>query len=91
MQTKVAEFTQLIDQAAELAQSMNTQNPSEYLNHLMSALQTLKNQALEGQLEPSQGTVTLGLSRQVADQIGSLDSPLLKAVGAIESYYQDNF
>ncbi len=51
-------------------------------------LKTIKSQALAGQLPPSQGIVTLGLAREVADWIDSLDSPLLKAVGKVEREYQ---
>jgi hypothetical protein len=31
------------------------------------------------------------LARGVADWVNSLDSPLLKAVGAIEQYYQRHY
>lgn len=58
---------------------------------MVDVLQRLKYQVLEDQLEPSKGVLTLGLSREVADWIGSLDSPLLKAVGLIEQYYQQYF
>jgi hypothetical protein len=51
-------------------------------------LKSIKNQALAGQLPPSQGIVTLGLAREVADWIDPLDSPLLKAVGKVEREYQ---
>jgi hypothetical protein len=51
----------------------------------------IKSQAITGQLEPSQGISTLGVAREVADWVDSLDSPLLKAVGAIEQYYQHHY
>jgi hypothetical protein len=41
-----------------------------------------------GTLEPSVGGASLGLSRGVADWVGQLDSPLLKAVALIETRYQ---
>ncbi len=90
MESKIAEFVQLTDQARELAQTLNSQQQSEHLNLLIRELERVKSQALAGQLEPSGGTVTLGLARQVADQVNSLDSPLLTAVGAVERYYQEN-
>lgn len=67
---------------------MRGDNQAAQLNNLISALQAIKKQVIADQLEPSQGILTLGLSRGVADWVDSLDSPLLKAVGAIEKYYQ---
>ena len=91
MQTKRFEFIRLIDHAIEIAEQVRESNQVEQLHNLMGILQALKNQVVEGQLEPSQGIATLGLSREVADWIDSLDSPLLKAVGAIEQYYQMHY
>ncbi|BCL35264.1 hypothetical protein [Nostoc sp. MS1] len=92
METKTENFLKLIDQALTIAEPMRTQlaNP-ERLNNVISVLQSIKTKALVGQLEPSDGTSTLGLAREVADWVEPLDSPLLTAVGAIEQYYQANF
>ncbi|MEO0835175.1 MAG: hypothetical protein AAFY16_04115 [Cyanobacteria bacterium J06642_3] len=88
MESKKLEFIQLIDHALKIAEQEKSQNQVEQLNNLTGVLQTIKSKALADQLEPSQGSLTLGLSRGVADWVDSLDSPLLKAVGAIEQYYQ---
>jgi hypothetical protein len=86
--TKIFEFIRLIDYALEIAVQIRGNNQTENLNNLIAALRTIRSQAIAGHLEPSQGVSTLGLSREVADWIDSLDSTLLKAVGAIDQYYQ---
>ncbi len=91
MDTKKLQFIRLVDRALEIAEQMRLGNQAEQINNLIRALQAIKSQAITGQLEPSQGISTLGLARAVADWIDSLDSPLLKAVGAIEQYYQRHF
>jgi hypothetical protein len=91
MDTKRFDFIRLIDHALEIAEQIRRGNQGEQLNNLIGVLQAIKNQVVAGQLEPSQGISTLGLSREVADWIDSLDSPLLKAVGAIEQYYQIHY
>ena len=88
MDSKKLEFIRLIDRALEIAEQMKRDNKSKQLNNLIGELQAIKSQVIAGQLELSQGISTLGLAREVADWIDSLDSPLLKAVGAIEQYYQ---
>lgn len=88
MKPQIAEFINLIDPAIAMAEQMSVKQPSERLNNVIGRLQSIKNQALGGQLESSQGVSTLGLAREVADWIEPLDSPLLKAVGTIEEYYQ---
>lgn len=88
MESKKLEFIQLIDRALKIVEQTRSQNQVEQLNNLTRVLQTIKSQAIADQLEPSQGILTLGLSRGVADWVDSLDSPLLKAVSAIEQYYQ---
>ncbi|MBD2250070.1 hypothetical protein [Nostoc parmelioides] len=91
MEIKTEKFLHLIDQALKIAEQMRTELAhSERLNNVITVLQSLRNQALAGQLEPSTGTSTLGLAREVADWVEPLDSPLLKAVGAIEAFYQNN-
>ncbi len=91
MDNKKREFISLIDRALEIAERMKGDNQTKQLNNLIAQLQAIKSQAIAGQLEPSQGILTLGLARGVADWIDSLDSPLLEAVGAIEQYYQKHF
>ncbi|MFM7219838.1 MAG: hypothetical protein ACKO21_06455 [Nodosilinea sp.] len=91
MDTRQAEFIRLIDHALAIAEQMKRESQVEQLDHLISALQAIKAQVIAGQLETSQGISTLGLARGVADWVNSLDSPLLKAVGAIEQYYQRHY
>ena len=91
MDNKKLEFIPLIDRALEIAEQMKGENQLKQLNNLIAQLQAIKSQAIAGQLEPSQGILTLGLARGVADWIDSLDSPLLRAVGAIEQYYQKHY
>ncbi|BAY26252.1 hypothetical protein NIES2100_60660 [Calothrix sp. NIES-2100] len=90
MEAKKQEFLQLIDRALEVGKGMLDagDSPSERLNTLIEQLQQIKANTISDRLEPSGGNVTLGLAREVADWIDNLDSPLLKAVGAIEMYYQ---
>jgi hypothetical protein len=88
METNMRELIQSIDQAITVAEQMRKTERSTRIEGLISVLKTIKNQALAGQLPPSQGIVTLGLAREVADWIDSLDSPLLKAVGKVERNYQ---
>ena len=82
------ELIQSIDQAINVAEQMRKTERSTRIEGLISVLKTIKSQALAGQLPSSQGIVTLGLAREVADWIDSLDSPLLKAVGKVEREYQ---
>ena len=91
MNNKTAEFHQLIDHAIAEAKQVRLNSKSERLDTVIHVLETLKTQVSEGTLAPSQGVQTLGLSREVADWINDLDSPLLKNVGAIEQYYQKYF
>jgi hypothetical protein len=93
MEQKTETFIKLIDQAIDTAEHMRQQqqpefNQQEHLSNVINALQSIKITTQSGQLEPSGGNLTLGLARDVADWIEPLDSPLLKAVGEIEQYYQ---
>lgn len=90
MDAKTTEFTQLIDQAIQQAEKTDQKDKSERIEQLIDALKTIKQKAISGQLEASQGVATLGLAREVADWIETLDSPLLKAVGQVEEYYQSH-
>ena len=91
MESKNKELIKLIENALTVSNQIKLEKNAEYLNNVINILQNLKTQALENQLPPSEGVLTLGLSRGVADWVDSLDSPLLKAVGNIEKYYQQNF
>ena len=91
MESKHQELIKLIENAIAVSQQIKLEKNADYLNNVINILQNLKTQVLENQLPPSEGVLTLGLSRGVADWVGSLDSPLLKAVGNIEKYYQQNF
>ncbi len=88
MDAEKLEFIRLIDHAIQIAQQMRGEDHTEQLNNLIHTLQAIKRNAIAGQLEPSKAISTLGLAREVADWIDSLDSPLLKIVGAIDRYYQ---
>ncbi|HAC63602.1 MAG TPA: hypothetical protein DCF68_08700 [Cyanothece sp. UBA12306] len=92
MKPKTEEFIKLIDKAIDISQdmlSMKSHN-SERLNQLITILKNIKNDAIDGTLESSKGSINLGLSRNTSDWIEPLDSPLLNAVGEIEKYYQKN-
>ncbi|MFB2893956.1 hypothetical protein ACE1CI_13685 [Aerosakkonemataceae cyanobacterium BLCC-F50] len=93
MEAKKQEFLQLIDRAIGLSEKMQgtTPNSTEKLNTLVSELQRIKANVMSDRLQPSEGTLTLGLAREVADWVEPLNSPLLDAVGAIELYYQQQF
>ncbi|HIK08076.1 MAG TPA: hypothetical protein IGS40_25900 [Trichormus sp. M33_DOE_039] len=92
METQTEEFIKLINQSVVIAEQMRSQSgQSQRLNNVISVLQSVKNKVMIGELEPSEGNATLGLAREVADWIEPLDAPLLKAVGAVEAYYQQYF
>lgn len=91
MDKQKLEFIRLIDQALEISKQEKSPKQAKQFDNLVRALNSIKSQVIAEQLEPSQGILTLGLSRGVADWIDSLDSPVLKAVGQIELYYQQHF
>lgn len=91
MESKNKELITLIENAITVSNQVKLEENFECLNSVINRLQKLKIQVSENQLPPSKGILTLGLSRGVADWVSSLDSPLLKAVGNIEKYYQQNF
>lgn len=95
MQEKTTRLIELIDTALNIVTSMqsdpSSENSSENLERTAQALTTIKERASTGQLGPSNGGVTLGLARGVSDWIEPLNSPLMGAVGAIETYYMENF
>jgi hypothetical protein len=91
MEPKTEEFIKMIDQASGIAEQMLKDKKPEistHLNNAIAALQSIKSRTLNGKLEPSGTISTLGLAHGLADWIEPLDSPLLKAVGAIEEHYQ---
>lgn len=91
MESKNQELIKLIENAIAVSNQIKLEKNADYLNNVINILQNLKTQVVENQLTSSEGVLTLGLSRGVADWVDSLDSPLLKAVGNIEKYYQQNF
>jgi hypothetical protein len=93
MSSRNEELSRLIDSALAVvvSQESNSEQESKNLAALRDALEGLLRRVSRDQLEPSHGVVTLGLSRMVADWVDSLESPLLKAVGLIENYYQKHF
>ncbi|MGB5596111.1 MAG: hypothetical protein WBM32_20715 [Crocosphaera sp.] len=93
METKKAEFITLIDQGINIAENMQVKNAEnqERLNNLIKVLSQIKQNVINDKLATSQGVTTLGLSREVADWVESLDSPLLTTMGQIESYYQQKY
>lgn len=88
MQPQIQTLIILIDNALKIAEQMAVEQPTAPFQSLINILEKLKDRATAGELEPSNGVLTLGLVRGVADWIDSLDSPLIKALGEIESYYQ---
>jgi hypothetical protein len=95
MQEKITQLIELIDTALNIVTSMqsdpSSENSPENLERTAQALAAIKERAGTGQLGPSNGVITLGLARGVSDWIEPLNSPLLGAVGAIESHYRENF
>lgn len=87
---KKEEFVRLIDHALNQSEEMAHQVPAraDQLHPLVSELHRIRADVLADRLQPSQGTLTLGLARGLADWVEPLDSPLLEAVGAVERYYQ---
>ena len=94
MKNKVAQFILLIDEALAMVTEMKstgtTGNAPEDLDRTVEFLAKIKATAAAGQLEPSQGIVTLGLSRGVTEWLEPPDSPLYPAIGAIEQFYRDH-
>jgi len=88
---KTQEFVNLVNQALEVAEQILPESGErERLNNVVIQLQSIRSQAQNGQLAPSEGNTTLGLAREVSDWIENLDSPFLSAIGAIEQFYQKN-
>jgi hypothetical protein len=94
MENNVAQFIVLIDEALAMVTEMQstgtTCNSPEDLGRTVQFLTKIKATAVAGQLEPSQGIVTLGLSRGVTEWLEPPNSPLYSAIGAIEQFYRDH-
>ena len=56
----------------------------------MDALSHLKKEALADEVEPSEGVVTIGILREVADWGEPSDSDLFQAASDIERYYLEH-
>lgn len=91
MNSRNTEFLDLIDRAVAAAGKPSGGLDAGLGQTLVTMLQALKGKIESGQLEPSGGVLTLGLTRQVADTADSLASPLLQAVGEIERFYQERY
>jgi type II secretory pathway component PulL len=90
MTANLTNLLPLIDQALAAIDQRGSSAKPEQAQKLRHALQAVRQQAEAGNLEPSRGVVTLGLTRGVADLGEPLDSPLIQALGAIESYYKEH-
>ena len=90
MSTNLPNLLPLLDQALAEAGHRGQAGPPERAQRLQSVLQGIRAQVEAGNLEPSRGVVTLGLTRAVADWGEPLDSPLIQALGEIEAYYRDH-
>ncbi|MEB3361012.1 MAG: hypothetical protein VKI42_02675 [Synechococcaceae cyanobacterium] len=88
MASSLHDLLPLIDGALELADRHRQGAEGDRVTQLIGVLRGLRSQVQAGTLEPSSGGASLGLSRGVADWVDPLDSPLLKAVAAIEARYQ---
>ncbi|MFN9547852.1 MAG: hypothetical protein ACK6AD_12450 [Cyanobacteriota bacterium] len=91
MDSRNAEFLGLIERAVAAAGKPSGGLEASHSQQLVAVLRSLQGRIESGQLEPSGGVLTLGLTRQVADRADSLTSPVLQAVGEIERFYQERF
>lgn len=91
MDSRNTEFIGLIDRALAVANQAAAGPDADLSQTLKGVLQSLKEKIAAGQLEPSGGVITLGLSRNVADKADSLASPLLQAVGEVERFYKERY
>lgn len=91
MNSRNANFLSLIDRAVAATDHAAAGLDAGRRQTLVAVLHGLKGKIESGQLEPSGGVLTLGLAQQVADQVDSLASPVLHAVGEIERFYQEHY
>jgi len=97
LNTKIEGLIRLIDEALDIAEERikNLQagkpDPSspDLLNRIIEGLRYRKDQAINGNLGPSEGYVTLGLAR-AALEYDHYDTALVKKIGEIERYYKQN-
>lgn len=95
MDEKTQGFVLLIDRALQVAKEKLTRRESGYsdpappgaLENIVSVLNHYKKEALANKIAPSEGIVTTGILREVADWGETSDSELLQASRAIERYY----
>jgi hypothetical protein len=84
-----------MDEALQLAEDrLREQQLDEYyapaLRAIIDGLYFWRAEAISGALPPSNGSRNLGLSRAVLDW-DSQYSALVKTVGKVDKYYQENF
>jgi hypothetical protein len=87
-----AELVERIDHAISVAQELrNTPSSSEpnaaALDKTLSVLAGTRQKTIDCHLPPPNGRTTLGLARWVTDWIEDLNSPLVRAVSAVEKHY----
>jgi hypothetical protein len=92
---KITGFVTLIDRAIEIAkeriklrdQGLPDSAPPGALEYIIKGLSQYREEATSGKLSPSEGTVTLGVLREVGDWGESSDSALFRAARDLEDYY----
>ena len=92
---KVKGFVALLDRAIAIAQERinhraqraEDKAPRGALEPIVEGLSEYKEQALSGKLPPSEGRVTLGILRAVADWGEDDKSPLFTLAQDLERYY----
>jgi len=92
---KVYRFVALLDRAIAIAkeriklraEGVADIAPPGALEYLVNGLYKYRTDALNGKLSPSEGVVTIGILREVADWGEASDSTLFKAAKDLESYY----
>jgi hypothetical protein len=92
---KIQGFVALIDRLLVIAQGrlkLRAQGfadtaPPGALEYMVNALLQYRDKALSGKLPPSEGVVTIGFLKEVADWGGESDSPLFNAAKDLERYY----
>lgn len=92
---KIPGFVALIDRLRVIAQErlkLRAQGvadtaPPGALERIVDASFYYGDRALSGELPPSEGVVTIGFLKEVADWGGEWDSELLNAAKDLETYY----
>ena len=91
---RVQTFVKLLDRFIEIAKERNQRQmaggddaaPPGMLEFLINAMSKCREEALNGNLPPSEGGM-IGILRTVADFDEPLDSELVKAARDIDAYY----